>query len=85
MEALSKNTVMFIVLGILTMFFFTQQFGTSKIGNLFGPFMGDWFLMLAALGIMHITDDLSIIEALNPAYGIQFLFNYHEGFWLSCV
>ncbi len=82
MEALSKNTVMFIVLGILTMFFFTQQFGTSKIGKLFGPFMGVWFLMLAALGIMHIKDDLSIIEALNPAYGIHFLFNYHEGFWL---
>jgi len=79
---LSKDSVVYIVLGIITLFFFTQQFGTSSIGKLFGPFMSVWFAMLAVLGLIHISDDLSIFNALNPYYGIHFLFNYEEGFWL---
>lgn len=79
---ISKDSVVYIVLGIITLFFFAQQFGTSSIGKLFGPFMSAWFLMLGVLGVIHITDDLSIIQALNPYYGINFLFNYPEGFWL---
>ncbi|MCY7291903.1 MAG: KUP/HAK/KT family potassium transporter, partial [Ferruginibacter sp.] len=34
------------------------------------------------LGIIHIGDDPSILQALNPYYGINFLFTYPEGFWL---
>ncbi len=79
---ISSNTVVFIVLGIISVFFFAQQFGTSSIGKLFGPFMSVWFVMLAVLGLIHITDDLGIFNALNPYYGIHFLFNYEEGFWL---
>ncbi|HPH84402.1 MAG TPA: KUP/HAK/KT family potassium transporter [Ferruginibacter sp.] len=79
---IGKDTVVYIVLGIISLFFFTQQFGTSNIGKLFGPVMGIWFGMLAVLGVIHITDDLSIFNALNPYYGIHFLFNYPEGFWL---
>ena len=79
---LSKDTVVYIVLGILTLFFFTQQFGTSSIGKLFGPFMSIWFAMLAVLGFIHLADDFSIFNALNPYYGLHFLFNYPEGFWL---
>ena len=75
-------TIVLIVLGILALFFFTQQFGTSSIGKMFGPIMGIWFSMLAILGIIHIGDDLSILQALNPYYGINFLFTYPEGFWL---
>ncbi|MEJ7627688.1 MAG: KUP/HAK/KT family potassium transporter [Ferruginibacter sp.] len=79
---MQKATVVYIVLGILCAFFFTQQFGTSKIGKFFGPVMTIWFGMLAVLGVIHITDDISIISALNPYYAIHFLFNYSEGFWL---
>src|SRR5690606_6078264 len=79
---IQNSTVVYIVLGIITIFFFAQQFGTSNIGKLFGPFMTTWFLMLAGLGIFHITDDISIVSALNPYYAIHFLFNYPEGFWL---
>jgi KUP system potassium uptake protein len=79
---LSQNTIVFIVLGIIAIFFFAQQFGTSSIGKLFGPFMSVWFGMLAILGLIHITDDFSIFRALNPYYGIRFLVTYPEGFWL---
>jgi KUP system potassium uptake protein len=79
---LGQDTVVYIVLGIIALFFFMQQFGTASIGKMFGPIMGIWFGMLALLGIIHITDDLSIFRALNPYYAIHFLVTYPEGFWL---
>jgi KUP system potassium uptake protein len=79
---LSQNTIVYIVLGIIAIFFFAQQFGTSSIGKLFGPFMSVWFGMLAILGLVHISDDFTIFRALNPYYAINFLFTYPEGFWL---
>ncbi|MEO7263819.1 MAG: KUP/HAK/KT family potassium transporter [Ferruginibacter sp.] len=79
---LGKESIVYIVLGIISLFFFTQQFGTSNIGKMFGPVMGIWFGMLAVLGFIHISDNISILSALNPYYGIHFLLNYSEGFWL---
>jgi KUP system potassium uptake protein len=79
---LGKESIVYMVLGIISLFFFTQQFGTSNIGKMFGPVMGIWFAMLAVLGIIHISDNFSILSALNPYYGIHFLINYPEGFWL---
>jgi KUP system potassium uptake protein len=77
-----QNTIVYIVLGILALFFFMQQFGTSSIGKMFGPIMSIWFVMLALLGLFHITDDITIFRALNPYYAINFLVTYPEGFWL---
>ncbi|MEP6556635.1 MAG: KUP/HAK/KT family potassium transporter [Ferruginibacter sp.] len=79
---LSQNTIVYIVIGILSAFFFTQQFGTASIGKMFGPIMSLWFTMLAVLGFIHIADDLSIFKALNPYHAIHFLVTYPSGFWL---
>lgn len=79
---MGTGTIVIIVLGIISLFFFTQQFGTSNIGKMFGPVMSIWFIMLAVLGIIHISDDFSIFKAFNPWYAINFLFTYKEGFWL---
>ncbi len=76
------NTIVAIVLGILTLFFFAQQFGTGSIGVWFGPIMLVWFSMLAVLGAIHIFDDISILKAVNPYYAIDFLKNYPNGYWL---
>lgn len=76
------NTIVTIVLIILSLFFFSQQFGTGSIGRFFGPLMMVWFTMLAVLGLIHIFDDLSIFKALNPYYAIEFLATYPQGFWL---
>lgn len=81
-HTIHTNTIMIIVLAIIAMFFFMQQFGTASIGKMFGPVMFVWFLMLAILGGMHIMDDLSIFKAFNPAYAISFLAKYPNGFWL---
>lgn len=77
-----SNTVVIIVLSILALFFFMQQFGTASIGRLFGPIMFIWFTMLLVLGLIHVFDDLAIFKALSPHYAIQFLKNYPGGFWL---
>jgi len=75
-------TIINIVLAILTGLFFFQQFGTSSIGKFFGPVMMLWFSMLAFLGIMHISDELSIFRAFNPYYAIKLLTVYPKGFWI---
>jgi KUP system potassium uptake protein len=81
-RTLPVDTIVIIVLIILTLFFFTQQFGTGSIGKFFGPIMTVWFTMLAVLGAVHVFDDLSIFKALNPYYAVKFLTTYPEGFWL---
>ena len=40
-----SDTVVIIVLSILALFFFMQQFGTASIGKMFGPIMLIWFTM----------------------------------------
>src|SRR5436189_2051991 len=79
---ISQWTVIYIVIGILTVLFFVQQFGTSFIGRSFGPVMSVWFIMLALLGLIHLLDDLSILKAFNPHYGIKLLGTYPQGFYI---
>jgi KUP system potassium uptake protein len=77
-----SDTVVVIVLSILALFFFLQQFGTASIGQLFGPIMFIWFTMLLVLGAIHVFDDLAIFKAINPYYAIEFLRDYPGGYWL---
>ncbi len=82
MSSISDVTIVTIVLVIIAVLFFFQQFGTANIGKLFGPVMMLWFLMLAVLGMMHISDNFSIFHALNPYWAIKLLTVYPKGFWL---
>lgn len=77
-----STTIIYIVIAILTLLFFVQQFGTVSIGRLFGPIMTIWFLMLAVLGCSHLIDDISIFKALSPHYAIELLTKYPKGFWI---
>jgi len=79
---LPEKTTVSIVLVILGVIFFMQQFGTKSIGKLFGPVMVLWFLMMAVLGTLHFTDDLHIFKAFNPYYAIKLLIEMPKGFWL---
>ena len=75
-------SIVYIVVGILVVFFFLQQFGTASIGKLFGPIMTLWFLMLAVMGAAHLLDDIYIFKAFNPYYAIELLTTYKRGFWI---
>ena len=79
---ITNQSIVIIVICILSIFFFAQQFGSGSIGKMFGPIMFVWFSMLAILGTIHIADDFSIIKAFNPYYAIHFLSTYPDGFWL---
>ena len=82
LRGITDDALVIIVLIILSLFFFLQQFGTASIGKIFGPIMLTWFTMLAILGGIHVFDDLSIFRSLSPYYAIEFLRTYPQGFWL---
>jgi len=77
-----EHYIVYIVLVILALFFFLQQFGTASIGKFFGPVMALWFGMLAVLGIIHISDDFSILGAFSPHHAFQFVSSYPNALWL---
>ena len=62
-----------IAAGILIALYLIQSRGTASVARFFGPLTAVWFLILAALGLWHIFDDLSILRALSPHYGVMFL------------
>jgi KUP system potassium uptake protein len=82
LEAFTTKTVMIIVLAIIALLFFMQQFGSASIGKMFGPIMTVWFVMLAFLGLIHIGDDFSVFKAFNPYYAFKLLTTYPNGFWI---
>ena len=61
---------------IIALIFVVQQFGTSKIGRCFGPFMLCWFLMLGALGVASLGCFPAILKAFNPLYAVRLLVEY---------
>jgi KUP system potassium uptake protein len=81
-SGINGTTIVYIVIGILILLFFAQQFGTASIGKMFGPIMCVWFSMLAVLGFFHLSDALYIFKAFNPYYGIRLLTHYPKGFFL---
>lgn len=79
---LDESETVTLVLFILVLLFFLQQFGTRSIGKLFGPVMLIWFLLMAIIGLIHIADDFHIFKAINPYYGIKLLIAEPKGFWI---
>ena len=65
-----------ITIMIICLIFFVQQFGTSKIGRCFGPFMLAWFLMLGILGTVALTSTPAVLKAFNPVYAVRLLIHY---------
>lgn len=74
LESISPNLpVIPITLGIITIIFFVQRFGTESIGKSFGVFMLLWFLLLGMAGIISITYYPLILKAFNPYYAVILL------------
>ena len=74
LESISPNLpVIPITLGIITIIFFVQRFGTECIGKSFGVFMLLWFLLLGMVGIISITYYPLILKAFNPYYAVILL------------
>ena len=81
LESISPNLpVIPITLGIITIIFFVQRFGTESIGKSFGVFMLIWFLLLGVAGTVSITSYPLILKAFNPYYAIALLAQSPEWF-----
>ncbi|MBI5108629.1 MAG: potassium transporter Kup [Rhodocyclales bacterium] len=68
-----KPYILPISLAILIGLFAFQRNGSASVGALFGPVMVLWFAVLAAFGALAITANPSVLAAINPMYGFQFL------------
>ena len=61
---------------ILIALFAIQSQGTAAIGHLFGPVMLIWFASMAVMGIWGIAQHPTVFAALNPYYGLSYLFSH---------
>ena len=82
LEGLEHLQTVPIVIGILSLLFFFQRFGTQKVGVFFGPVMVIWFLMLFILGLSQILHYPDVLKSINPVYAYDLLVEYPHGFWL---
>ncbi|MBD8686480.1 MULTISPECIES: potassium transporter Kup [unclassified Rhizobium] len=67
-----------IMLGL----FAVQSKGTEAVAKFFGPITVVWFLAMAWGGLIHVGDDLTILQALNPVNAFWFV--THAG-WAGLV
>jgi len=59
---------------VLVLLFALQSQGTARIGRAFGPVMALWFVAMAALGFWGIAQHPGVLWALDPRFGLRFLF-----------
>jgi len=71
-----------IVCGIIIALFLIQQFGTKRIGILFGPVMLVWFTTLGILGLNQLLRNTDVLKAMNPMYAFEFLVQYPSALWI---
>src|ERR1700692_4869412 len=67
---------------ILVGLFAIQPQGTARIGRAFGPIMALWFLTIAVLGIWGIAQHPAVLLAIDPRYGMDYLFSGGSGSFL---
>ncbi len=62
-----------IIIGL----FIVQFKGTGTVGAFFGPITAVWFIVLAVLGVIQITRNPHVLNAINPAYAVGFFADNH--------
>lgn len=61
---------------ILVGLFSVQSHGTAKVSTYFAPITTVWFIVIAIAGGVEIADYPRVLVALNPMYGLNFLFTH---------
>ena len=67
-----QNMVVILSVLILVSLFAVQSKGTGKIGNAFGPLILIWFITIALLGLMKISENPIVLWAIDPYYAFEF-------------
>ena len=71
-----EHYVVPLTIFILVVLFSVQSSGTARVASAFGPVMVVWFASLAVMGLVHISDDPTVMAAINPWYAIQFMLSH---------
>ena len=61
-----------ITVTILIGVFAIQKYGTHRVGNLFGPIMVVWFIVIALLGVGWILRERTVLTAIDPRHAVTF-------------
>ena len=61
---------------VLAAVFSLQPLGSARIGKLFGPIMVLWFITIGGLGLGGLLRHPSVLMALDPRYGLTYLFTH---------
>jgi KUP system potassium uptake protein len=76
-----EHWVVPITIVVLVLLFLPQSHGTARVGAVFGPVMLVWFLVIGALGVVHIVARPDVLSALSPHHAVRFfLGNGFAGF-----
>ena len=68
-----EHYVVPITVVILIGLFSVQRMGTGWIGQIFGPFMLFWFVVLGLLGLGSIVKAPGVLAAINPYYAVSYI------------
>src|SRR5258707_6358560 len=71
-----EHYVVPLTIFILVLLLSVQSSGTARVASAFGPVMVVWFATLAILGLVHISDDPTVLAAINPWYAVRFLLSH---------
>ena len=64
-----------IAIVVLLVLFAAQRRGTERVAQFFGPITVIWFAAMAVGGLVSIAQNPAVLLALNPWYGLSFLFS----------
>jgi KUP system potassium uptake protein len=70
------DVVLPLAVVILIGLFAAQSRGTAQVAAFFGPITIVWFIALFVGGLVHIFANPDVLVALNPWYGVRFLFKH---------
>jgi KUP system potassium uptake protein len=65
-----------ICLVIIVFLFALQRYGSAKVGALFAPIMGIWFVVVAVLGVRQLLVNPQVLYAVNPMYAVRFIITH---------
>ena len=68
-----EHYVVPITIVVLSVLFIAQARGTGAVGKIFAPVMCLWFTVLAIMGGINISQNPSVLMAVNPYYAAHIL------------
>lgn len=75
-STMSEPVILSATVAILFALFAMQARGTAAVAGLFGPVCVVWFVVLAALGLWHITQAPEVLAAFNPGEAVSFMLGH---------